>query len=1129
MTFLKEHIVLQLVSIHLIIISNTQSQTFNNTPIISSNITCRDTVKVDSTTEQSPLLFYSFVVSNNYTHAMVTTCNNNTLIFDTKIDLYDSNFTFINTGDDDENCIYNSRASSLLIENIQTSSTYYVSVSYWDYPDSLDYGDFGIELDCFNGNITEPTTTSDVHITSQIQCGNTTLIYLLSDQFDIIETYYSFTLSHKYTSAIISTCSTLTQSYDTGMSLYDSNFRWISDSSLDYSCGYTTDVVDILQIDQSGNYIISMWKWFYDSQPAAVGLTAECFLNPLPDAVENVSVTSNIECSEETVTGLISSKQSVIYYTFTLPNNYKYARLTTCTMDTPILDTTIAIYNETFAVIDTNHDDTECKNNKASSLMVTNHNITYYVAVTSDEYGYFGLQAICDNDNIYNDTRTELFCNEAPIYGKQSSINYSFIFPSQYDTIIFTTCNIHINVDIYMPKTKIIVSNSSFAFNDNNLKDNYQCLYDPKSLSLIIENDERVLIANNTYYISISNVFVSNNVSNNHFFGLSAICVESNTVNISCAVVINETCYIERTSNKNKKNVNYICDPRYKNCEIICSGPAHYYETNEFFHCPSNDCDSCTINLNAQQACNGATIYSNNCFTVNVNINSAQESMKIYAPGNNGNLMLNANGNNDNGILDSSTIYSVENTKNIILDSALSFSNNLIKGIYITGYLNVSCHWCTFTEIVCPYINNELRCFIECRYCNNMIINAVQGTKNVNWMSCDDNDEQSCLDAMLRCNLDYEITSEWVWRYKDGWGYEPDTCVNYSLLEPTDRPNFITNSVLSEIELASLIGGVVLLLCIIGFSIAYYCRYQYANAFIIDKALVLIIGIATFIDDEYNLKGVKQNVDDLTALWSHTYKYDTYVCNADTLYSTKNDIVNFIDRHKYKLEDSTYKSVIVHIISHAGKDCFTTSDLKTLKVDFIRHELVSSSALFEEKNVELIKLIFHHGCRGKENYHIGVPQILTTKQNENNNTTNNKYNDAADEKYVSASTHRSIYRGLFKPNITNKNDISCSSNCVTVYGNIENRAMSDCGYFTRSICDLFKDNAEKTLQHDFVSLLIEIGNKLEQKTKSAEICTTDGLGTLRYYPIRYAISKKSNSTGISNEKDKTKSIELVKY
>eukprot|EP01084_Bolivina_argentea_P093371 167938_1 len=99
-----------------------------------------------------------------------------------------------------------------------------------------------------------------------------------------------------------------------------------------------------------------------------------------------------------------------------------------------------------------------------------------------------------------------------------------------------------------------------------------------------------------------------------------------------------------------------------------------------------------------------------------------------------------------------------------------------------------------------------------------------------------------------------------------------------------------------------------------------YCRRAYMNAFIVDEALVLIIGIAKFDDSKLNLHGVQKNVTDLSQMWSNDYRYEVYVCNEHQLYCTKQDVIDFVDKHKKQLGDKKYKCVIVHIISHCFRN-----------------------------------------------------------------------------------------------------------------------------------------------------------------------------------------------------------------
>eukprot|EP01084_Bolivina_argentea_P148626 259806_1 len=266
--------------------------------------------------------------------------------------------------------------------------------------------------------------------------------------------------------------------------------------------------------------------------------------------------------------------------------------------------------------------------------------------------------------------------------------------------------------------------------------------------------------------------------------------------------------------------------------------------------------------------------------------------------------------------------------------------------------------------------------------------------------------------------------------------------------------------------------------CVIIVAITIYCRIQYMNAFIVDKSLVFIIAVCQFDDKTLFLDGVKQNVRQLLDLWQDSYNYDVFVCNKDTLYCTKQDIIDFIDNHKCKLKNKEYKSVIVHIITHGSQNTFKTSDMKSIDIAFVTHELITESEY--EDHSELIKLIFCHTCRGTEDY---------------SSPTNTKY---------SAITRGGfdIYNAINNRNVQN---MAPDSNCIVVYGNIQDRTMSDDGNFTMCLCNVFKANLKKMIKADFHTLIVSIGRNLEKETNNAELCNVSS--SIRYNNIRF---EKSN-------------------
>eukprot|EP01084_Bolivina_argentea_P018904 35166_1 len=274
-----------------------------------------------------------------------------------------------------------------------------------------------------------------------------------------------------------------------------------------------------------------------------------------------------------------------------------------------------------------------------------------------------------------------------------------------------------------------------------------------------------------------------------------------------------------------------------------------------------------------------------------------------------------------------------------------------------------------------------------------------------------------------------------------------------------------------------------------------YCKKQYEKAHVVDNALVLIIGVSQFDDKTAFLPGVKQNVDDLEKLWRDKYGYDVFICNANTLYCSKQDIIDFIDEYKNKLEDKSYGCVIVHIISHGSEDLILSSDAKQIQIDFVCHELITVAE--ENNHPALVKLIFCHGCRGTVNYSVST---------EDSNLLNNERTDSrATFDFYSAINAYANHE---------KVSMSPDSNLIIISGTIKGRAMSDSGKFTQCICKSFGKNVDRAIKADFNALITEIGNDLESKTNHAELCNING--TLRFNPIRF---KRCKDLGNKKQKE----------
>eukprot|EP01084_Bolivina_argentea_P125798 222835_1 len=266
-----------------------------------------------------------------------------------------------------------------------------------------------------------------------------------------------------------------------------------------------------------------------------------------------------------------------------------------------------------------------------------------------------------------------------------------------------------------------------------------------------------------------------------------------------------------------------------------------------------------------------------------------------------------------------------------------------------------------------------------------------------------------------------------------------------------------------------LVVCVIVIMCMIGCCFYYGpgCwknHKRYTNAYVVKKVLVLIIGIAQFDDKNKFLDGVRRNVNDLVNLWKN-YKYDVVVCHEKTLYSTKYDVIDFIDKYKTKLEEEYYQSVIVHIISH-GFDkgqSFLSSDHKTISMEWIKHELTESAIQCRQledvsKNKPVIKVVFNHVCRGDINRQVGKSRGLLDGDIE------------LEEKVDLSEEHWE------------------DSNFAVVWGNIMDYAVSDVGDFTNCVVEFFGGNISKSKKMHFRELITEIRGELKRRTDGGQIC-----------------------------------------
>eukprot|EP01084_Bolivina_argentea_P078252 141968_1 len=281
--------------------------------------------------------------------------------------------------------------------------------------------------------------------------------------------------------------------------------------------------------------------------------------------------------------------------------------------------------------------------------------------------------------------------------------------------------------------------------------------------------------------------------------------------------------------------------------------------------------------------------------------------------------------------------------------------------------------------------------------------------------------------------------------------------------------------------------------------ILVYYKKQYDKAYVIDKALVLIIGCSQFDNKKSFLPGVQQNIFDLKNLWENDYNYHVFVCNEMSLYSNKYQIIHFIDEYKEKLNASDYKCVIVHVISHGNENGFISSDHKNVSFDFIQHELIDAAQYSD--NSGIIKIIFNHSCRGTENYShtYEIESVISMTDH-----------DTDEEKQPIVSGTRGLFDN--STSVTKKNEnvpVYSESNWAIISANVPGRTVSDLGHFTKCICNSFRINLKRECcnalcawKYDLDKIIKEIGRNLEQMTNQSELLNING--TLRE-DIRFEI------------------------
>eukprot|EP01084_Bolivina_argentea_P227890 384971_1 len=262
------------------------------------------------------------------------------------------------------------------------------------------------------------------------------------------------------------------------------------------------------------------------------------------------------------------------------------------------------------------------------------------------------------------------------------------------------------------------------------------------------------------------------------YFSVNAWCL-CTTVMLSSAdktcspsPTIPETCIIDQLAKYTIDIGDFDCGSSYKNCIITCgdtdrkdSGCSdNNADAPPYIKCPNHpDCNQCVVNCDKAKSCRGLTIYGYNCNTLQINIrDSDQKEMDIYAPGNNGNLVINTQGSiyNKMAKFKENKIFSSSKsspTNNMIfnLNDGDDCTSNIINASYISGDLNFQCtDTCDFTVIDATHVAGDFNYLCSSTSsCSDTTIIAqyIQGNIDI---KCTDNAICSVSDTLNNYGID---------------------------------------------------------------------------------------------------------------------------------------------------------------------------------------------------------------------------------------------------------------------------------------------------------------------------------------------------------------------------------------
>eukprot|EP01084_Bolivina_argentea_P164139 285402_1 len=170
-------------------------------------------------------------------------------------------------------------------------------------------------------------------------------------------------------------------------------------------------------------------------------------------------------------------------------------------------------------------------------------------------------------------------------------------------------------------------------------------------------------------------------------------------------------------------------------------------------------------------------------------------------------------------------------------------------------------------------------------------------------------------------------------------------------------------------------------------------NYQKTPSNIIDNALVVLICVRDYDDDERGLPGTKLDKKNVTKLFHENYNFDV-ICNKNDRF-TKEELWSLLKKARNKFIHGDYKSIIMIFSGHGNENISALSDHTTMsRVDiesYFSIEKVKSKA-------EALRLYFIDSCRGSKHSYLVKPDRFQFQANANLNYVQS-FQDTAEKRY----------------------------------------------------------------------------------------------------------------------------------